>query len=173
VESFALEVADLAGTAAVAQAVAGLLRAGDLVVLTGDLGAGKTAFAQALAASLGVDEAVTSPTFVLVRPYRTRAGFDLLHADLYRLETTGEVADLGLAEQLDDGAAAVVEWGERAGAVLPDERLTVILTSPPGPAGPPAPAPGTSARRVGLRLSGPGWVERAAALAARLEQEMR
>jgi tRNA threonylcarbamoyladenosine biosynthesis protein TsaE len=97
----------------VAKRLAGRLKPGDVVLLEGDLGAGKTTFTQGLAAALGVDEAVTSPTFTLVRQYRTPA-FDLLHVDLYRLETEREIIELALGEALDDGAVAVIEWGERA-----------------------------------------------------------
>lgn len=118
---------DLDATAAVATCVAGKLQPGDVVLLEGDLGAGKTAFTQALAAALGVEELVTSPTFTLVRPYRTREGFDLLHVDVYRLERLQEIADLGLTELIDDGACAVVEWGERAAPLLGPDHLHITI----------------------------------------------
>jgi len=89
---------------------------GHLVVLQGGLGAGKTTFAKAYAAALGVDAPVTSPTYTLVHHYRCGAHAPvgvLLHADLWRLRGAGEVADLALDEGLDDGAAAIVEWGDR------------------------------------------------------------
>lgn len=156
----AVQVADLAGTAAVAAVVARLLRAGDLVLLTGDLGAGKTAFAQALAGELGVHEPVTSPTFTLVRQYPTDHGLVLLHADIYRLEQLAEVVDLGLPEQLEEGCAAVVEWGERGAPALVPEYLSVTLT---------AGAPDReTARLVELRPVGEPWRARWAALAAAL-----
>jgi tRNA threonylcarbamoyladenosine biosynthesis protein TsaE len=151
-------VADLAGTHAVAAVVAGLLRPGDLVLLNGDLGAGKTAFVQGLARALGVTQPVTSPTFTLVRSYPTASGTDLLHADLYRLEHLREVMDLGLPELLDDGAFAVVEWGERAGTALLPEYLSVTLT--------PGEAPGQ--RRLRLEPVGATWVARRDDLAAAL-----
>ncbi|MST32797.1 tRNA (adenosine(37)-N6)-threonylcarbamoyltransferase complex ATPase subunit type 1 TsaE, partial [Acidimicrobiaceae bacterium USS-CC1] len=145
----AVQVADLAGTAAVAAVVARLLRAGDLVLLTGDLGAGKTAFTQALAGELGVHEPVTSPTFTLVRQYPTDHGLVLLHADIYRLEQLAEVIDLGLPEQLEEGCAAVVEWGERGAPALVPEYLSVTLT---------AGAPDReTARLVELRPVGEPW----------------
>ena len=150
--------ADLDGTAAVAGAVAALLGPGDLVLLSGELGAGKTAFTQALARHLGVAEAVTSPTFTLVRPYATAAGWTLLHADLYRLESTAEVADLGLAEELDDGAVAVVEWGERGAPVLTGGHLRLTLERDP--------AGRDGARRIALEAHGPAWEARWARLAA-------
>jgi tRNA threonylcarbamoyladenosine biosynthesis protein TsaE len=125
--SVAVRVDDVAGTHAVAAIVAGLLRPGDLVLLTGDLGAGKTAFVQGLARALGVIEPVTSPTFTLLRSYPTPAGTDLLHADVYRLQELGEVIDLGLPELLEEGAFAVVEWGERAAPALLADYLSVTL----------------------------------------------
>jgi len=89
---------------------------GQLVVLTGGLGAGKTTFAKAYAAALGVAAPVTSPSYTLVHHYRCAADAPvevLLHADLWRLRDAGEVADLALDEGLDDRTAAIVEWGDR------------------------------------------------------------
>jgi tRNA threonylcarbamoyladenosine biosynthesis protein TsaE len=138
-----------------------VLAAGDLVLLSGELGAGKTAFTQALARSLGVEEPVTSPTFTLLRSYPTRLGADLLHADIYRLEQLAEVIDLGLPEQLEDGALAVVEWGERGAPALLPEYLHVSLSpgadeteraaprrAVGGPLGRPARGPHRSGRTV-------------------------
>ncbi len=118
---------DAVATQALAARLAGILQPGDLVLLQGDLGAGKTTFTQGLARALGVGTAVTSPTFVLMNIYPTTAGFDLVHVDVYRLDLLSEVADLGLAEMLDDGSVAVVEWGERAAAALPGEHLLVRI----------------------------------------------
>ncbi|MEO6122969.1 MAG: tRNA (adenosine(37)-N6)-threonylcarbamoyltransferase complex ATPase subunit type 1 TsaE [Ilumatobacteraceae bacterium] len=118
-----------AETRAIAAAIAALARAGDLIVLAGQMGAGKTAFAQGFARELGVREPVTSPTYTLVHTYpavrtarRTVAPMaeasantnltTLHHADLYRLEHTVEVADLALAELLEDDAIVLVEWGD-------------------------------------------------------------
>jgi len=100
-----------AATTELARLVAPLLEAGDLLVLTGDLGAGKTFFAGALCHALGLDEeeAVTSPTFSLVSEYRTR--LLVLHADLYRLQEAAQVFELGLWERRGDGAFLIVEWG--------------------------------------------------------------
>ena len=89
------------------------LRAGDLVLLTGELGAGKTTFVRGVARGIGSSAPVASPTFQLVRMYAGRV--QLAHIDLYRIETTSELADLGLDELLDQGAA-VVEWGDRLDA---------------------------------------------------------
>ncbi|HUY64322.1 MAG TPA: tRNA (adenosine(37)-N6)-threonylcarbamoyltransferase complex ATPase subunit type 1 TsaE [Acidimicrobiales bacterium] len=122
-------------TKAVGAALAGVLAPGDVVLLVGDLGAGKTTFAQGLAAGLGVDEAVTSPTFTLVRPYLCagahRGVRTMLHADLYRLDSWQEVADLALGEMVEDGAVAIVEWGDVAEPVLGPDPVTVRLA--PGP----------------------------------------
>jgi tRNA threonylcarbamoyladenosine biosynthesis protein TsaE len=121
-------------TRALAAALADLCLAGDLVLLVGDLGAGKTTFAQGFGAALGVREPITSPTFVLVRRYPVHPHTScasagdiraLLHADLYRLDTLGEVADLGLAELIEDGGVALVEWGDVADRVLGPEWLLV------------------------------------------------
>jgi tRNA threonylcarbamoyladenosine biosynthesis protein TsaE len=108
-------------TCAFAGAVARLARAGDIIVLTGPMGAGKTAFVRGFAAGLGVgrDEDVTSPTFTLVHEYAS-GRVPLHHADLYRLGSTGEVADLALRERADMGAVVVVEWGEAAAGELGD-----------------------------------------------------
>jgi tRNA threonylcarbamoyladenosine biosynthesis protein TsaE len=86
------------------------LRAGDLVLLTGELGAGKTTFVRGVARGTASDSPVASPTFQLVRVYPGRV--QLAHIDLYRIETPSELGDLGLDELLDQGAV-VVEWGDR------------------------------------------------------------
>ena len=101
-------------------AIARVLREGDLVILSGDLGAGKTFLVRAIARSLGAVGPVTSPTFTLVHEYATPRGV-LLHADLYRLlgDSLGaEVARLGLRERRAEGAILVVEWGEDAAQAL-------------------------------------------------------
>jgi tRNA threonylcarbamoyladenosine biosynthesis protein TsaE len=102
-------------TAAAGRDLAGRLRAGDLVLLYGDLGAGKTAFVRGLAEGLGVDpEEVSSPTFTIVQEYRG-GRLPLLHVDLYRLEPR-EVGDLGL-DDLGEDAVVAVEWAERLPAI--------------------------------------------------------
>jgi len=88
------------------------LKQGDLVLLTGELGSGKTTFVRGLARGMGASAPVASPTFQLVRIYPGR--IQLAHVDLYRLGSNAEVADLGLEELLDQGVV-VVEWGERLG----------------------------------------------------------
>jgi len=98
-------------TVRLAELVAPLLGSGDLLVLTGDLGAGKTFFAGALCHALGVDEdeAITSPTFSLVSEYEGK--LSILHADLYRLRSEADVFELGLLERRTEGALLLVEWG--------------------------------------------------------------
>ena len=106
-------------------AVAPLAETGDVVILTGDLGAGKTRFTQGFARGLGVGEQVTSPTFTLVRMYEGR--LRLHHADLYRMESWEEVADLVLGELSDGSAVALVEWGEAALGVIGGDVLEVRI----------------------------------------------
>ncbi len=98
-------------TRSIAAALAQLARPGDLIVLAGQMGAGKTAFAQGFARALGIHEPVTSPTYTLVRSYQVGT-VTLHHADLYRLDHTVEVDDLALAELLEDDAIVLVEWGD-------------------------------------------------------------
>ena len=99
-----------AETQAVGAALAGVLAPGDVVLLCGELGAGKTTFAQGVGDALGVGEPMTSPTFTLVHTY----GSDpvIAHVDAWRLSNLREVLDLGLDELIDDGAIALVEWGD-------------------------------------------------------------
>lgn len=120
---------DAAATQAVAARLASVLQPGDVILLEGDLGAGKTTFTQGMARALGVDDAVTSPTFVLMNIYTTAAGFDLVHVDVYRLDRLSEVVDLALPEMLEDGSVVVVEWGERAAAALPAAHLRVRIVA--------------------------------------------
>jgi len=107
------------------------LRAGDVVLLSGNLGAGKTAFVRGLAAGLGIDpDEVSSPTFTLVHEYRG-GRLTLYHADLYRLEQAA-TEDLGLEEMgVTDGVLAI-EWPDRLGPYLPVDRLDVTLASGAG-----------------------------------------
>lgn len=157
--------ASAAGTRALAAEVAPIAAAGDIVVLAGDLGAGKTVWVQGFADGLGVRDAVTSPTFTLVHPYQGDR-LRLLHADLYRLDLLSEVIDLGLTEQLDDDAVACIEWGDLAEAALPPDFLEVHLA---------ADTNGTNGtndtndssddeRTLTFRLVGPRWAARQDAL---------
>jgi tRNA threonylcarbamoyladenosine biosynthesis protein TsaE len=111
-----LRVDSLAGTHAVAAAVAGLARTGDIIVLAGEMGAGKTAFAQGFGRALGITEPITSPTFTLVHSYPFGNRRTLHHADLYRLDSTNDVDDLAIDELAEFGGIVLVEWGDVAAA---------------------------------------------------------
>ncbi len=104
------------------------LQAGDLLCLSGELGAGKTTLVTGLAQGWGALDPVTSPTFVIVNEYRRADGERLRHLDCYRLNSADEALALGFADLLDDAAPLVVEWPERILAALPPERLHVTLT---------------------------------------------
>jgi tRNA threonylcarbamoyladenosine biosynthesis protein TsaE len=112
-------------TRALAAALGPLLEPGDVVSLVGDLGAGKTAFAQGLAAGLGVDGPVTSPTFTIVQEYEGR--LPVAHVDVYRLDTVQDLYDLGFDELIDDGRVTIVEWGDLIAQALPADRLVVRI----------------------------------------------
>ena len=108
-------------------ALAGLLRRGDLVILSGDLGAGKTTLTKGIGAGLGVRGEITSPTFVIARVHPPlNEGVPLVHVDAYRIGGIGELDDLDLDTDLDD-AVTVVEWGEGVAEGLADERLELRL----------------------------------------------
>lgn len=146
----------VAHTRQLAAAVAELARAGDVVLLAGDLGAGKTAFSQGFGSALGVDEPITSPTFTLVNRYEGR--LPLYHLDVYRLERLEEVADLGMAEFLDEGAVMLIEWGDTIAPVLPADFLEIRITL----------GDDDDDRRFELRAVGPRWQARTRALGAAL-----
>ena len=119
-------LADEAATTRLGAAVAELLRPGDAVLLTGELGAGKSTLARGLVRALTrPDEEVPSPTFTLVQHYDGR--LPVAHFDLYRLQDAAEADELGLDEALDEGAV-VIEWPQRLGARLPPDRLDIELT---------------------------------------------
>jgi tRNA threonylcarbamoyl adenosine modification protein YjeE len=126
--SFTVLLPNELATRRLAVDIASILKPGDLVTLSGDLGAGKTAFARALIRHLAADDMldVPSPTFTLVQTY-TLSRFTVVHADLYRIGHPGELAELGVD---DDAGNSVVllEWPDRAGDVLPPDRLDVALT---------------------------------------------
>ena len=117
-----------AGMRALGKRLAGLLRAGDLVILSGSLGAGKTTLVQGIGEGLGVRGPVTSPTFVIARIHPSLSGGpDLVHADAYRLASPAEVDDLDLDEAMD-ASVTVVEWGGGLAEGLADDRLEVTIT---------------------------------------------
>lgn len=101
------------------------LKAGDIVCLHGELGAGKTCFAKGVALGMGIKEPVTSPTFTLVNEYH--GALTLYHLDVYRLDGSAEMDDLGYEEYFYGDGVALVEWAERVRDVLPDERLEIFI----------------------------------------------
>ncbi len=143
-------------TQSLAAALAALAQPGDLVVLAGDLGAGKTAFVQGFGAALGVTEPITSPTFTLAQQYAGR--LTVHHLDVYRLDQLAEVAELGLSELLDDGGVVLIEWGDAILPVLPNDYLEVRLAFGDGVQA------GDDDRRILLRSVGPRWVGRQVSL---------
>lgn len=169
-----LDLPDAAATRALGAALAGVLRAGDLVVLTGDLGAGKTTLTQGLGAALQVRGQVASPTFIvarehppLARPDGTR-GPALVHVDAYRLGGLDELDALDLDSSLEE-SVTVVEWGRGLVEALAEDRLEVDLVRPrgagtavtTGTAGvadaPDDDAPEAGVRHVTVRAVGPRW----------------
>jgi tRNA threonylcarbamoyladenosine biosynthesis protein TsaE len=145
-------------TRRLAASVAGLLRPGDVVALAGDLGAGKTTFVQGAASALGVEGAVVSPTFTLMREYA--GDVDVVHVDVYRLDRIHDVADLGFDEALERGGVVFVEWGDAIEALLPPSRLIVRLTVPEGD------DLALERRLVAVECVGPAWTSRVSALRA-------
>jgi tRNA threonylcarbamoyladenosine biosynthesis protein TsaE len=143
-------------TARLAAAVAGVLRSRDVLLLSGDLGAGKTMFTKALCAELGVSDAVTSPTFTLVHEYRGRT-LTVCHADVYRLERTAEFDDLDLDGARTAGSVLVVEWGEVLSDVFPDHLALRF-----------AHAGAADQRTITITAHGSGWQSRLELIAATL-----
>lgn len=125
-------VASAEETQALAARIGARLQAGDLIVLTGELGAGKTTFTQGLGDGLGVRPGIISPTFVLVRLHPSLGdGPDLVHVDAYRLESAGEIDDIDLENTLDS-AVTVVEWGRDRVEHLAESRLDITLVRATG-----------------------------------------
>jgi tRNA threonylcarbamoyladenosine biosynthesis protein TsaE len=141
-------------TRSLAASLAGLAAPGDLLLLAGELGAGKTAFVQGFGAALGVTESITSPTFALAQRYDG----DLVvhHLDVYRLGQLHEVLDLGIGELLDDGGVVLIEWGDAVVSALPSDYLEVTLAF----------GDQSDTRIVTLRPMGPSWSARGDGLAA-------
>jgi tRNA threonylcarbamoyladenosine biosynthesis protein TsaE len=144
-------------TRSLGAALAPLLRPRDVVVLTGELGAGKTTLVQGVARGLGADEHVASPTFTLVREY-TSGRVPIAHVDLYRLEREQEVIDLALDELEDGERVLLVEWGDPVAELLADDRLRVVLT-----------ADEDDVRTIRVSTVGDAWRDRERAVAAALE----
>ncbi|MEO8265690.1 MAG: tRNA (adenosine(37)-N6)-threonylcarbamoyltransferase complex ATPase subunit type 1 TsaE [Ilumatobacteraceae bacterium] len=147
----------LATTSAIAASLAGLTRRGDLIVLAGEMGAGKTAFAQGFGEAIGVSEPITSPTFTLIHSYPA-GRVTLHHADIYRLTTHHEVADLALGELLESDGIVMVEWGDVVAGSLGDHivvRLEFDETD-------------ENARNIAISAAGRPWAARWAEIERRL-----
>ncbi len=141
-------------TRALATRIGALLRPGDVVVLDGELGTGKTVFAKGIAVALGITEPVVSPTFTVVREYD--APLPLVHVDVYRLDHLQELHDLGFDDLVGSDAVTLVEWGDHVSALLPADRLGVRLE----------PGDGDDDRVVTIDAAGVSWVGRRDALDA-------
>lgn len=134
-------------------AIAELARPGDIVLLAGELGAGKTALVQGFGRGLGITERITSPTFMLARQH-SGGRLTLHHLDVYRLEQMQEVFDLGLPEVLDEGGVTVIEWGDAIAPALPADYLELRLRF----------GEGDDDRIIEVHPVGPGWNARTRAL---------
>jgi tRNA threonylcarbamoyladenosine biosynthesis protein TsaE len=132
-------------TRALAARLAQHLQAGDVVVLVGDLGSGKTTFAQGVARGLGVEGPVTSPSFTLVQQYEGR--LPVAHVDVYRLDRIQELHDLGFEELVDGAGVTLVEWGDAVAQAMPNDRVVVKLE----------PGAEDDEREVALELLGARW----------------
>lgn len=148
-------------TRAVAGVVAALVEPGDVIVLGGELGAGKTAFTQGLGAALGVTDRIVSPTFTIERIHEGR--LRLRHLDVYRLDNLHEALDLGIDEALDDGDVAVIEWGEAISGVLGRDHLLIRIER----------GAADDERTIRLVPEGPAWARRADSLRTILESAAR
>ena len=136
-------------TREVGRVLAALLEERDTIVLTGDLGAGKTTLVQGIGSGLGVEEHVASPTFTLIREYAGRLG--VAHVDVYRLDRVQDVVDLGLDEVGGPDRVLLVEWGDAVEDLLPEDRLRIELTTPD---------PETETRRISIDPEGGSWAAR-------------
>ena len=145
-------------TRIVGASLAPVLLPGDVISLSGDLGAGKTVFVQGLAAAMGVAERVTSPTFTIVHEYEGR--YPILHLDVYRLNSFQEVIDLGFEEFLDPQAIVAVEWGDAIGPMLPRRHLDIELLRTDGE---------DDDRRLIFRPHGPDWIRKVQAMRSTAE----
>lgn len=148
-----VSVSSPAAMRTIGQRFAALLRPGDLVVLAGPLGAGKTTFTQGVALGLGVRSRVTSPTFVIARSYETESGFSLVHVDAYRITSALELEDVGIDEELDS-VVTIVEWGGGIVDGWTNDPLTVRIDR----------ADRGEVRTIAIDAPGPGWSNRVDAL---------
>lgn len=143
-------------TRALAASLVGIAGPGDLILLAGELGAGKTAFVQGFGRALGVTEPITSPTFALAQRYEARdSKLVVHHLDVYRLDRLHEVLDLGVAELLDEGGVVLIEWGNAVIPALPSGHLEVHISF----------GEASDDRALTLRTVGESWCARQRVLA--------
>lgn len=107
------------------------LHAGDTVLLTGDLGAGKSELARGIARGLGVSGPIPSPSFTILNAY-DEGRIPLYHFDWYRIQDSGEIGEMGMEEQIGGDGVALIEWGERAEEYLPERMLKISIQNPGG-----------------------------------------
>jgi len=150
-----------ADTAAIAAAIADVLEPNDVLVLGGDLGAGKTTFTKALGASMGIDEPITSPTFTLAQQY-DGGRLVLHHLDVYRIDQIEEVIDLALPELFESGGVVVIEWGDTIAPALPAGYALVRFGF----------GQGDDDRSLALTAIGPAWAARIPSLKASLSDQL-
>ncbi|MGV1098305.1 tRNA (adenosine(37)-N6)-threonylcarbamoyltransferase complex ATPase subunit type 1 TsaE [Thiovibrio sp. JS02] len=144
-----LPLPDLAATARLGRYLGEIARPGDVITLSGSLGAGKTTLTQAIGQGLQVPEScyITSPTFSLMHEYPGR--LPLYHMDLYRLTDETEIEELGFEEYFHGAGLTVIEWPDRLGSLMPGDRLEITMDFQP-----------PASRQCRLTVFGPGWRER-------------
>lgn len=123
-----IEIESLSELPKVAEAVLGELRGRSVVLFRGPMGAGKTTLISRIAAALGAEDTVTSPTFALVNQYECEGGRRIYHFDFYRINNVEEALDLGYEEYFYSGELCLVEWPEKIEPLLPEDAMTVTIT---------------------------------------------
>ncbi len=140
-------------TREIGRELAAKLQAGDVITLSGDLGAGKTVFTKGLAEGLGVQELVTSPTFTILQEYYD-GRLPLYHFDAYRIEDPEEMTEIGFQDFLESGGVCVIEWAERIEELLPARRIDITIERIRGDAS-------GEARRIVMNIEAGGSAEKA------------
>ena len=152
-----ITASSLSDTHQTAESVAEIIKSGDLILLVGDLGAGKTTFTQGFGVSLGVKEAITSPTFTLARTYQ--GTLEVHHLDVYRIDQIEEVRELALPEVFEGNSVTLIEWGDQILSALPKDHLEISFEY----------GEADSARLLTITANGSSWNSRMLALKEILE----